>query len=41
MSAHGADEVVDGFDFGEIEWKDGAKLVFDGIVENAAGDGFG
>ena len=39
--AHGADEVVDGFNFGEIEGKDGAEFVFYGIVEDAAGDGFG
>ncbi len=38
--AHGADEIVDGFDFGEIEGIDGTELVFDGIVEDAAGDGF-
>ena len=37
---HGADEVVDGFNFGEIEGKNGAELVFDGIVKNASGDGF-
>lgn len=39
--AHGANEVVDGFDFGEIERKDGAEFVFHRIVEDAAGDGFG
>ena len=39
--AHGADEVVDGFDFGEIERKDGTEFVFHRIVEDAAGDGFG
>jgi len=38
---HGADEFVDGFDFGEIEGEDGAELVLDGIVKDAAGDGFG
>jgi len=27
---HGADEVVDGVDFGEVERKDGAELVLDG-----------
>jgi hypothetical protein len=37
--AHSADKIVDGFDFGEIEWVDRAELVFDGIVENASGDG--
>jgi hypothetical protein len=37
--AHGAYQIVDGFDFGEIKRVDGAELVFDGIVENASGDG--
>jgi hypothetical protein len=37
--AHGAYKIVDSFDFGEIERVDGAELVFDGIVENASGDG--
>ena len=37
--AHGADEVIDGLTFGEIEGKDGAEFVFDGVVENAACDG--
>jgi hypothetical protein len=37
--AHGADKIIDGFDFGEIERVNGAELVFDGIVENASGDG--
>jgi hypothetical protein len=38
--AHGADEVVDGFNFGEIEGKDGAEFIFDGVVKDAPGDGF-
>ena len=38
--AHGADEIVDCFNFGEIERKDRAELVFDGIVKDAAGNGF-
>jgi len=37
---HGADEIVDGFNFGEIERKDGTELVFDGIVKDAPGNGF-
>jgi len=39
--AHGADEGVDGFDFGEIEGEDGAELVLDRIVKDAAGNGLG
>jgi len=38
--AHGADEIVDGFNFGEVERKDGAEFVFDGVVKDAPGDGF-
>ncbi len=37
---HGADEIVDGFDFGEIEGKDGAEFIFDGVVKDAPGNGF-
>ena len=37
--AHGANEIVNGFDGGEIEGVDGTELVFHGIVENTTGDG--
>jgi len=38
--AHGADEVIDRFDFGKIEWIDGTEFVLDRIVKNTACDGF-
>jgi len=38
--AHGADEIVDGFNFGEIERKDGPEFVFHGVVKDAPGDSF-
>jgi hypothetical protein len=38
--AHGANEIVDGVTLGEIEGKNGAEFVFDGIVKNAARDCF-
>jgi len=38
--AHGADEIVDGFNFGEVERKDGAEFVLDGVVKDAPGNGF-
>src|SRR5208283_1176601 len=38
--AHGADEIVYGVTLGQIEGKDGAEFVFDGIVKNATRDCF-
>ena len=38
--AHGTDEIVDGFNFGEVERKDGAEFVFDRVVKDASGNGF-
>jgi hypothetical protein len=38
--AHGADKIIDRFDFGKVERIDGAEFVFDRIMKNATSNGF-